>query len=175
MRAIEFEEQNLKIAEEQDQFETLPAHYDESSGIVTTCWKLELSEVKRLVEDGVLYLQVQTGGEPLQPLRMTVENPVEDDLLISVGTTMQLKTNVLGNAPGDIGVCYEVYELGGRRGWSFIFPNGEYDGFSPDDIERCFALNRVGRVHELANYEFDNVIKLNEDFRNGVFDKAWEE
>jgi len=36
--------------------------------------------------------------------------------------------------PGERGVCVEVYELGGRPGYSFLFEQGRYDGFSPEDV-----------------------------------------
>jgi hypothetical protein len=35
---------------------------------------------------------------------------------------------------GERGVCYEVYTLGGRPGYSLLFEQGRYDGFSPEDV-----------------------------------------
>jgi hypothetical protein len=35
---------------------------------------------------------------------------------------------------GERGVCDEVYALGGRPGYSFLFEQGRYDGFSPEDV-----------------------------------------
>ena len=32
---------------------------------------------------------------------------------------------------GELGVCCELYRIGDRPGYSFIFERGGYDGFSP--------------------------------------------
>ena len=74
--------------------------------------------------------------------------------------------------PGEIGVCYEVYQLNGRHGYSFIFESGRSDGFSPGDV-RMF-LDLTGRVCEvIADYQFQNVMKLTRDYRNGRFAAAF--
>lgn len=92
---------------------------------------------------------------------------------IQVGTKMELKTGVLGNPPGTEGVCYEVYQIGEHTGYSFIFPNGSFDGFSVADVKLFFDTSSDSFVPELHLYKFKNVIKLAEDFRNGKFDIAW--
>jgi hypothetical protein len=43
-------------------------------------------------------------------------------------------------AVGERGVCYEVYALENRPGYSFIFEKGRYDGFSPHDVELFLTL-----------------------------------
>lgn len=73
---------------------------------------------------------------------------------------------------GEVAVCYEVYRIGVRPGFSFIFEGGFYDGFSPDELDTM--LERTGEVcPEVADYEFTNVIKLDQDFKNGRFAPAW--
>ncbi len=73
---------------------------------------------------------------------------------------------------GEIGVCYEVYELEGRPGYSFIFETGRHDGFSPDDV--ALFLDVTGRVCEaVAGYAFENVGKLARDFDAGRFAAAF--
>jgi len=49
------------------------------------------------------------------------------------GSVVMLKRPMLGNNIYNVGVCYESYTLGNRTGLSFIFENGEYDGFSPEE------------------------------------------
>lgn len=87
---------------------------------------------------------------------------------MKVGTLVKLKCNCLGNPAGTVGVCYEYYVLGGESASSFIFENGNYDGFSTDD-QKLF-LERIG--HYPLTYTFTNVMKLSKDFEDGVFEGA---
>ena len=82
-----------------------------------------------------------------------------------VGDLYVLTRHGLGNPAGTLGVCYEVYKLDGCPGYSFIFANGGYDGFSPSEVN--MFLIRIGRDESVADYEFTNVMKLTEDFDNG--------
>ena len=83
---------------------------------------------------------------------------------MKTGTIVRLKCNILNNKPGTYGVCYEVYGTGA----SFIFENGEYDGFSNDD--QMSMLNVVGFSQHVSEYKFTNVIKLSTDFKKDHFD-----
>ena len=89
---------------------------------------------------------------------------------IRVGTLAMLKAPCLGNLAGICGVCYDVYDIGGEKGWSFIFANGNYDGFSAEDV--ALFLKTFAFCDELAGYQFTNVMKLCNDFSLGVFDEA---
>lgn len=85
-----------------------------------------------------------------------------------VGTIVKLKRECLDNPPKTRGVCCEIYGRGkGEEGASIIFENGKYDKFSPD--EQREILIPVGISEDLMNYKFENVGKVNEDFRKGVF------
>jgi hypothetical protein len=93
---------------------------------------------------------------------------------MKVGSVVTLKVACLGNPAGTVGVCYEIYSLG--RGASlkdpnmdtsasFIFENGNYDGFSAEDIKHFLThLYDSGLI-----YKFTNVMRLSEDFRDGMF------
>lgn len=73
---------------------------------------------------------------------------------------------------GEPGVCYEEYTIGNRPGWSIIFRDGGYDGFSPDDVNRF--LHVTGKVSDsVARYRFQNVQKLMRDYDNGIFEMAF--
>ena len=73
---------------------------------------------------------------------------------------------------GERGVCYEVYELGGRPGYSFLFAQGRYDGFSPEDV--ALFLTIIGEVcTAVADYQFINVTRLSRDFAQGRFAPAF--
>lgn len=77
------------------------------------------------------------------------------------------------------GDCAIGYEIGSRElpdgghGVKFrlIFPNGRYDGFSSGDIE-VFGVRQVGHAASIADYQFENVMKLSEDFKSGLFTLA---
>ena len=73
---------------------------------------------------------------------------------------------------GERGVSYEVYTLGGRLGYSFIFAKGRYDGFSPEDV--ALFLTITGEVcTAVADYQFINVTRLSRDFAQGRFAPAF--
>jgi hypothetical protein len=89
---------------------------------------------------------------------------------MNVGTTVCLLEPLLGNPEGAVGVCYEVYDIG-HVGYSIIFQNGAYDGFSEEEAEKL--LEEVGFEDSVADYDFTNVMRLSEDFNKGVFKKAF--
>ena len=86
---------------------------------------------------------------------------------VSVGSLVRLTVPCMGNAVGTTGVCYDVYNLGGREGYGFIFENGRYDGFAPDEVTSF--LEEVGFDPSVSNYQFENVMKLRRDFDSGEF------
>jgi hypothetical protein len=88
---------------------------------------------------------------------------------MQVGSVVKLKIEILGNPVGTIGFVYETYDIGDGPGVSVIFPNGNYDGFSPDDQK--LMLKEVGIApEELTEYQFINVYRLSMDFDSGLFD-----
>jgi hypothetical protein len=73
---------------------------------------------------------------------------------------------------GEVGVCYEVYELVNRPGYSFIFEQGRHDGFSPDEVD--MMLSPTGGVCPVvADYKFSNVGQLIVDYHRGCFAPAF--
>ena len=92
---------------------------------------------------------------------------------IPIGTLVIAKRDAgMVCSVGELGVCYEHYELEGRLGHSFIFEEGGYDGFNPDDIELVLDVTDVV-LPSLANYVFENVMVLKDDFRSGRFAEAF--
>lgn len=90
------------------------------------------------------------------------------------GNIVRLKRDLLGNPAGAFGVCYGTYHLGERQGSSFIFENGEYDGFSLKEQNKMLSL--VGHSAELTHYQFTNAIQLSADFSavDSEFKKTFE-
>jgi len=75
MKAIKFKECNVTFAENQPEYLPLPAHKS-PGGRVTSCWGFSFLERVRVALRGKIYLQILTFNEPLQPLLMSVHNPV---------------------------------------------------------------------------------------------------
>lgn len=90
---------------------------------------------------------------------------------IQVGTLAVAKRDSSVCKEGEYGVCYEVYQLGDRPGYAFIFERGGYDGFSPFDVELFLEVTNLV-VPSVTNYEFANVGRLVQDYRAGRFAEA---
>ena len=75
MKIIKFKECNITYAEDQPEYLKLPAHKT-NGGRATSCWKLSFFERVRVILTGKIYLRVMTFNQPLQPLKMSVINPV---------------------------------------------------------------------------------------------------
>jgi hypothetical protein len=97
---------------------------------------------------------------------MTKHPPIE------VGSQVIAKRASGVNTAGERGVCYEVYQLGGRPGYSIIFERGGYDGFSPDDVEMFLTVTGQ-HCPAVADYHFSNVLRLQRDFEEGRFAAAF--
>lgn len=88
-----------------------------------------------------------------------------------VGAIVKLKRECLDNPKDTRGVCYAVYDKGnGEKEAHILFANGKYNGFSPE--EQIETLIPIGISENIINYKFENVGKLMEDFRRGIFDAA---
>lgn len=87
---------------------------------------------------------------------------------LPIGTVVRLKRELLGNPKGSLGVAYECYNIGKDKGTSFIFENGDYDGFSEDEQE--MFLEKIGVCRTEIDYNFKNVMQLSKDYKEGFFD-----
>lgn len=68
MTTIEFEEVNVRIAEDQPEYKTLPALYNPENGSMTFCCELTNDEKIQVFETGKIWIQVLTGGQPFHPI-----------------------------------------------------------------------------------------------------------
>ena len=71
MKPIPFKEANVKMAEHQPEYITLPA-FKSTEGIIITCWRLSFKERIKLLLTGKLWLSNMTFNQPLQPIFLTV-------------------------------------------------------------------------------------------------------
>jgi hypothetical protein len=117
---------------------------------------------------------VYTAGDFVDhlPALIMVDQPAKEpaaaqDLPIKVGTCVKTRKYLLANPIGSAGVCVQEYELDGRKGWMFLFENGEYDGFSPEEVKELLLVEETLPL----DYKFTSVMHLHRDYRNGVFSK----
>ena len=74
MKPIGFKDQNCVFAKDQPEYLQLPAHRD-TSGLVTSCWKLSATDRIRLLVFGKLWCSVLTFNAPLQPQKLQTTKP----------------------------------------------------------------------------------------------------
>jgi hypothetical protein len=72
MNAGEFPEVNVRVAEKQEEYRTLPAFYCKQTGALV--YKMELSEEERqaIYATGEFWVAQYTGGANMQPIFMSV-------------------------------------------------------------------------------------------------------
>lgn len=74
MKPVEFKECNIKFAENQDEYNTLPAFKENSPrGNVVTCWRLSFKERVRVLFLGNIWLNLLSFNKPLTPSFMTTK------------------------------------------------------------------------------------------------------
>ena len=79
MKAVEFKNQNVIIAEHQDEYTSLPAHVDRNIGTVTMCFELDDDEIIELNSSRKLWLTLWTFNKAMQPILGTTECPFDDE------------------------------------------------------------------------------------------------
>lgn len=76
MKLVEFAEQNVVFAKNQPEYLPLPAHVKEGpAGQITCCWQLKWSERLKVLWTGVIWHNVLTFNNPLQPQLLMVDKP----------------------------------------------------------------------------------------------------
>ena len=72
MKPIKFKECNVNFAENQDEYNTLPAFRNNTTqGEVITCWKLSFKERLKVLFFGCVWLNLLSFNNPLTPSFMT--------------------------------------------------------------------------------------------------------
>lgn len=96
---------------------------------------------------------------------------------LKIGDVVTTAVHILGCNPGTRGVVVSLYndfDIPEEHGATIIFENGNYDGFSFEEqhwfLDECPDV----RVPEpIRNYKFENVMKLSNDFKKGVWDEIF--
>lgn len=73
MKPLEFEEVNVRIAEHQDEYQTLPAYVNAEEGSVTFGFLLSDAEVEEVKATGVIWVKTLTFGHPMQPILLSAK------------------------------------------------------------------------------------------------------
>jgi len=71
MKAVEFKEVNIRIAENQPEFITLPAFADTKEGSVSFGFELNEDELAEVARTGKIFIKQLTGNRPMQAIYMT--------------------------------------------------------------------------------------------------------
>ena len=71
MKALEFEEQNVKIEEHQEEYQTLPAKFDPEEGSLTFCFELDENELEEVKKTGKIWMKQLTFGKPMNPIMLS--------------------------------------------------------------------------------------------------------
>lgn len=76
MELIKFKEQTVVIAKDQPEYLPLPAHqFNDEHGRIAFCWKMSWRERVKVLFTGVLWQQVLTFNQPLQPQKLETIKP----------------------------------------------------------------------------------------------------
>ena len=76
MEAQEFEEVNVRIAEDQPEYETLPAHWNREEGSLTFCFKLDENELNRIKATGEIWIKQLTFGGAMNPIALSTNKEI---------------------------------------------------------------------------------------------------
>jgi hypothetical protein len=77
MKIIEFPEQTVVIAKDQPEYLPLPAYRfaADPHGRIACCWRMTWRERLGVLWSGVVWHEILTFGQPLQPQRLSIQKP----------------------------------------------------------------------------------------------------
>lgn len=73
MEAIKFKECNIVFAEDQDEYNSLPAFYNSEEKTASFCYKLSFIEVVKVFFRRKIWVSIMTFNKPLQPQLLSVD------------------------------------------------------------------------------------------------------
>lgn len=68
MKAVEFPQVNVRLAEDQPEYETLPVYHNYKEGTITYCFELDNDELEQVGKTGKIWLKQKTFNTPMQPI-----------------------------------------------------------------------------------------------------------
>lgn len=155
MTAKDFPEVNVRIAEDQEQYHTLPAFFNSSEGSITVCFELNDDELNRMKATNELWLKIYTGGKALQPLHPSclkeelIQSPPK--ITVIVGAQGTGKTSVLLEVARG---CKPFWIKEQDCGILIMPPPDSFDHILIDDVvgtrEAIAFINRWGKTHKVT-------------------------
>ncbi len=80
MKAVPFEEANINVAENQDEYQTLPARvYTDPFGEVISCWQLSDEEMEQIKKTNCIWVSQLTFKKGVAPMMLMAEKPDMED------------------------------------------------------------------------------------------------
>ena len=80
MKAITFPEANINVAENQDEYQTLPAKvYNDQFGEVISCWQLSDEEMEQIKKTNCIWVSQLTFQKGVAPMMLMSEKPEMED------------------------------------------------------------------------------------------------
>ena len=71
MKPVKFEEHNIEIGKDQEEYGTLPAFVDKEVGAVVYCMELSEEELLEVVKTRQIWVSQMTMNSPMQPIFIT--------------------------------------------------------------------------------------------------------
>lgn len=71
MEIQDFKEVNIRIAEDQPEFQTVPALHNPKEGSITYCFRLTQADLERIKKEPFIYFKQYTGNKAMQPIYPT--------------------------------------------------------------------------------------------------------
>lgn len=79
MKPVDFKQANVKIAENQPEYETLPAYIEEApTGTIVTCFELDQEEIEEIKRTGKIWHQQIAFHQPMQPILLSTQCPFDE-------------------------------------------------------------------------------------------------
>lgn len=76
MKSVTFEEVNLKIAEHQEEYETVHVQHIPELGTIGMCFELSPEEIQQIVVTGKIWYRQVIGSGQMQPMNLSVNKEV---------------------------------------------------------------------------------------------------
>lgn len=142
MKAVDFKDVNLRIAENQEEYETLPVYVNRNhaSTPTTMCFELSEKEKKQVAETGKIWLTVLTFGNNFHPIRMSCLMPAEFYMKV-----------------------FKIFPDDCQDGVFYAF-SGKDENEAINAFLEMHGETKINSVQEIPKEEWDNhIIKVYED------------
>lgn len=133
----------ITIAKDQPPYLPLPArHYGDDMGTLLTCWQLTEEELAEVLKTGKLWVTMLTFNQPIQPIAISVERPVDDYLMQNPQSP-----NTVGDYTGTW-KCVRTSNLNDET----MSDHVEADGLTQEEAEKMADDKNAKFCHDRSSY-----------------------